>query len=84
MDIQDIIKVSMEKLNAKHNNVFLYSYLVNGYRRFDPMRGMEYMLDLALEDTSIVAEESNSDRIVQKRVSLVRPLGEVIFFNFLL
>ena len=78
LDIQDIIKVSMEKLNTKHNNVYLYSYLVNGYRRFDPQRGMEYILDLALEDTSIVAEEGGrGDRIVQRRVLLVRPLGEV-------
>ncbi|XP_012944760.1 chondroitin sulfate glucuronyltransferase [Aplysia californica] len=78
LDIQDIIKVSMEKLNAKHNNIYLYSYLINGYRRFDPQRGMEYILDLALEDTSIVSEDgSNNDRVVEKRVFLVRPLGEV-------
>lgn len=69
----------MEKLNEKHNNKYLYSYLVNGYRHFDPQRGMEYVLDLALEDTSIPADENegNSKRIVEKRVFLVRPLGEV-------
>ncbi|XP_059159159.1 chondroitin sulfate synthase 2-like [Physella acuta] len=81
LDIQDIIKISMEKLNEKHNNKYLYSYLINGYRRFDPQRGMEYLLDLALDDTSIPAEENGENnynkRIVEKRVFLVRPLGEV-------
>ncbi|KAK0046466.1 chondroitin sulfate synthase 2 [Biomphalaria pfeifferi] len=81
LDIQDIIKISMEKLNEQHNNKYLYSYLINGYRRFDPQRGMEYLLDLALEDTSIPPEENNKNnynkRIIEKRVFLVRPLGEV-------
>ncbi|CAL1540863.1 unnamed protein product [Lymnaea stagnalis] len=81
LDIQDIIKISMEKLNEKHHNKYLYSYLINGYRRFDPQRGMEYLLDLALDDTSVPAEENGGNnynqRIVEKRVFLVRPLGEV-------
>ncbi|KAH9518485.1 hypothetical protein Btru_016921 [Bulinus truncatus] len=81
LDIQDIIKISMEKLNELHNNKYLYSYLINGYRRFDPQRGMEYLLDLALEDTSIPREENTNNnynkRIIEKRVFLVRPLGEV-------
>lgn len=71
----------MEKLNEKYNNKYLYSYLINGYRRFDPQRGMEYLLDLALDDTSVPAEENEENnynkRIVEKRVFLVRPLGEV-------
>uniref|UniRef100_A0A0B6ZGM6 Hexosyltransferase n=1 Tax=Arion vulgaris TaxID=1028688 RepID=A0A0B6ZGM6_9EUPU len=78
LDVQDIIKISMEKLNANHNNKFLYSYLMNGYRRFDPQRGMEYILDLALEDTSTSLDEvGDNKQIVEKRVFLVRPLGEV-------
>ena len=82
MDIQDIIKVSMEKLNEKHDNKFLYSYLINGYRRFDPQRGMEYVMDLALEDTVLPPQGETVDgnyknQIVEKRVFLVRPLGEV-------
>ncbi|RUS82928.1 hypothetical protein EGW08_009312, partial [Elysia chlorotica] len=82
MDIQDIIKVSIEKLNEKHDNKYLYSYLINGYRRFDPQRGMEYVMDLALEDTTLPSQEDNIEvsyksKIVEKRVFLVRPLGEV-------
>lgn len=75
----------MERLNEKHNNKYLYSYLLNGYRRFDPQRGMEYILDLALEDTTVAVNERgegvSGDRIVQKRVFLVRPLGEVSYLG---
>lgn len=71
LDVQEVIKVSMERLNAQYNNIYLYSRLVNGYRRFDPLRGMEYILDLSLKDTS------NKNLELQKRVQLVRPLGKV-------
>ncbi|CAG5120511.1 unnamed protein product, partial [Candidula unifasciata] len=77
LDIQDVIKVSIEKLNRKYNNKYLYSYLINGYRRFDPQRGMEYILDLALDDTSLPSAESDKRPVTEKRVFLVRPLGEV-------
>ncbi|XP_009988900.1 PREDICTED: chondroitin sulfate synthase 2 [Tauraco erythrolophus] len=47
--------------------------LLNGYRRFDPTRGMEYTLDLQVE---VVTQKGHS-RSVTKRVHLVRPLSEV-------
>lgn len=58
-------------MNAKFNNIYLYSRLNNGYRRFDPQRGMEYVLDITLRDTS----KGNVE--VEKRVQLVRPLGQL-------
>ncbi|XP_076435951.1 chondroitin sulfate synthase 2-like [Babylonia areolata] len=70
-DVQEVIKVSLEQLNARYDNRYLYVSLVNGYRRFDPQRGMEYILDLSLKDTV------NHKKEVQKRVQLVRPLGKV-------
>lgn len=70
-DIQEVVKVSVERLNEKYNNIYLYSRLVNGYRRFDPQRGMEYILDITLRDTS------HNNQQVEKRVQLVRPLGQV-------
>ncbi|XP_013394634.1 chondroitin sulfate synthase 2 [Lingula anatina] len=71
-DVADILKTAMTKLNQKHNNRFTYHRLVNGYRRFDPSRGMEYTLDLELKDTS---SPENNDKIYQRRVHLVRPLS---------
>ncbi|KFP87942.1 Chondroitin sulfate glucuronyltransferase, partial [Acanthisitta chloris] len=46
---------------------------LNGYRRFDPTRGMEYTLDLLLE---AVTQKGHS-HVLAKRVSLVRPLSKV-------
>ena len=48
--------------------------LANGYRRFDPQRGMEYILDLILN----VLLEGTTDPIeINHRVELLRPLSEV-------
>jgi hypothetical protein len=46
--------------------------LENGYKRFDPQRGMEYMLDLKLK----VTVESGSTEI-SHRVDMLRPLSQV-------
>ena len=50
-DVEEVIKHSTDKLNEKYGNKFQYKRLVNGYRRFEPVRGMEYKLDLELTDT---------------------------------
>ncbi|ESP02248.1 hypothetical protein LOTGIDRAFT_138772 [Lottia gigantea] len=71
LDVQDVIKISVDRLNQKYGNIYLYSKLLNGYRRFDPQRGMEYTMDLILRDIS----HQNTE--VEKRVHLVRPLGRV-------
>ena len=69
-DIDEVIAVSVTKLNAKYNNIFTYKRLVNGYRCFDPTRGMEYRLDLGL------SEQGRTQETI-KRVNLLRPLGFV-------
>ncbi|XP_013089362.2 chondroitin sulfate synthase 2-like [Biomphalaria glabrata] len=80
-DIQSIIKTAVVKLNEIYGNRYLYSHLINGYRKFDPIRGMEYILDLALIDRLSSNESSyhNTSKTVEKRLFLVRPLGEVEF-----
>uniref|UniRef100_A0A2I3TN64 Hexosyltransferase n=1 Tax=Pan troglodytes TaxID=9598 RepID=A0A2I3TN64_PANTR len=47
--------------------------LLNGYRRFDPARGMEYTLDLLLECVT----QRGHRRALARRVSLLRPLSRV-------
>ncbi|KAM8932637.1 chondroitin sulfate glucuronyltransferase isoform 2-T2 [Lycaon pictus] len=47
--------------------------LLNGYRRFDPARGMEYTLDLLLEAVT----QRGHRRALARRVSLLRPLSRV-------
>ncbi|XP_069083300.1 chondroitin sulfate synthase 2 [Pleurodeles waltl] len=74
-DVSDVISTAMEELNKKYQPVLHIrkQQLVNGYRRFDPTRGMEYTLDLQLE---VVTQKGHS-RSITKRVHLVRPLSDV-------
>ncbi|KAF4080047.1 hypothetical protein AMELA_G00166000 [Ameiurus melas] len=74
-DVDDVIKVAVAELNKKYSPVLQMSapQLVNGYRRFDPTRGMEYTLDLQLQAET----ESGSGRLVSRRVHLLRPLSRV-------
>ncbi|XP_074857837.1 chondroitin sulfate synthase 2 isoform X2 [Carettochelys insculpta] len=74
-DVADVVATAMEELNRKYQPVLHIrkQQLVNGYRRFDPTRGMEYTLDLQVE---VVTQKGHS-RSVIKRVHLVRPLSEV-------
>lgn len=75
LDITDIIEVAMEELRKKYKPILQLKkqQLVNGYRRFDPTRGMEYTLDLQLE---VISEKGRSCSII-KRVHLLRPLSKV-------
>nr|XP_054492424.1 chondroitin sulfate synthase 2 isoform X2 [Agelaius phoeniceus] len=74
-DVADVVATAMEELNRKYQPVLHVrkQQLVNGYRRFDPTRGMEYTLDLQVE---VVTQKGHS-RSITKRVHLVRPLSEV-------
>lgn len=74
MDVADVIEVAVRELNKKYQPILQLKkqQLINGYRRFDPTRGMEYMLDLQLEVSN---QKGYSDSII-KRVHLVRPLSQ--------
>lgn len=45
------MNASITHLTDKYKNKLQYKRLVNGYRRYDPARGMDYILDLAFRDT---------------------------------
>lgn len=70
-DLDDIKNVSLENLNKKYHSRYQIKKLVNGYRRFDSTRGMEYILDLLLLDRRKTGME------LMKRVHLLRPLGDI-------
>ncbi|KAJ8282303.1 hypothetical protein COCON_G00048220 [Conger conger] len=74
-DVADVIETAMGELNRKYMPVLHLKkqQLINGYRRFDPTRGMEYTLDLQLE----VVSQKGRSRSITKRVHLVRPLSQI-------
>lgn len=75
IDVADVIDTAVVELNKKYMPVLHMKkqQLINGYRRFDPIRGMEYTLDLQLE---VVTQKGHS-RSITKRVFLVRPLSRI-------
>ncbi|XP_016412873.1 chondroitin sulfate synthase 2-like isoform X2 [Sinocyclocheilus rhinocerous] len=75
LDVADVIETALGELNKKYKPVLHLKkqQLINGYRRFDPTRGMEYTLDLQLE----VLNQKGHSRSITKRVHLVRPLSRI-------
>ncbi|KAJ4439449.1 hypothetical protein ANN_07573 [Periplaneta americana] len=69
-DIQYVVNASIKRMEAEWGEHLQYRRLINGYRRFDPSRGMDYHLDLAFRDTT-------TGREVHKRLEVCKPLGRV-------
>jgi len=70
-DVMDIVDVALSHLNRK-NATYEFRHIVNGYRRFDATRGVDYILELAL------TERANGRSVpVVKQVGLLRALGAV-------
>jgi len=70
-DVMDIINISLSHLN-RNGSVYEFRRVVNGYRRFDATRGMDYVLDMALTEHI----DGHSSAVV-KRLGVLRPLGDV-------
>ncbi|XP_032160375.1 chondroitin sulfate glucuronyltransferase isoform X2 [Mustela erminea] len=74
-DVGDAVETALEQLNRRYQPRLRFQKrrLLNGYRRFDPARGMEYTLDLLLEAVT----QRGHRRALARRVSLLRPLSRV-------
>ncbi|XP_051267051.1 chondroitin sulfate glucuronyltransferase [Dicentrarchus labrax] len=74
-DVNAVLEIAVERLNERYQPQlrFRKRRLLNGYRRFDPTRGMEYVLDLALEAYT----QKGHSQVIAKRVNLLRPLSAV-------
>uniref|UniRef100_A0A3Q3K8W3 Hexosyltransferase n=1 Tax=Monopterus albus TaxID=43700 RepID=A0A3Q3K8W3_MONAL len=74
-DVNAVLEIAVERLNELYQPQlrFRKRRLLNGYRRFDPTRGMEYILDLALEAYT----QKGRSQVIAKRVNLLRPLSAV-------
>ncbi|CAH2281608.1 chondroitin sulfate glucuronyltransferase [Pelobates cultripes] len=74
-EVQQVLEEALEQLNLRYQPWlhFRLQRLLNGYRRFDPTRGMEYTLDLLLEAVT----ENGHIGALTKRFSLLRPLSHV-------
>ncbi|OAD54778.1 Chondroitin sulfate synthase 2 [Eufriesea mexicana] len=69
-DIERIINITASSILADYQDTIKFNKLLNGYRRFDASRGMDYILDLAFIDVS-------TSKILRKRIEVCKPLGKV-------
>lgn len=74
-DVADVLGAALKELNRRYHPALRLrkQQLLNGYRRFDPTRGMEYTLDLELEALT----PEGARRHLTRRVQLLRPLSRV-------
>ena len=76
-DIHDILAQTMVLYNTGRVQPYVLERLVNGYRRYDPLRGEEYVLDLELSAKTVHTKTNlllNTEHEVQ-RVEVVKPFG---------
>lgn len=88
-DVNDIVATAVSRLQEKYKTQNMEIDLIkleNGYKRFDPQRGMEYMLDLKLRVTVDSGQTELRYPLTPKhlfklhsshRVDLLRPLSQV-------
>ena len=79
-----MIASAVKWLNEKYNSQGLYlvkKELENGYRRFDPQRGMDYVMDIILYTASASFTIENLARTktveISHRMQVLKPLSHV-------
>lgn len=59
LDVQGVLNATVDHIVQTYEGQLVYKRLVNGYRRFDPARGMDYVLDVACRD-SVTGHETHN------------------------
>ena len=68
--IQEVINAAVAKV-LKESPELKYLRVINGYKRFDPTRGMDYILDLLFSDSS------KGNRLLGSRATTLRYRVEI-------
>ena len=79
-DVKDILAQAMASHNTAISKQWVMKRLVNGYRRFDPLRGEEYILDIEIAqkvDTTQIPKPLTPPITETKRFHMVKPLNTV-------
>lgn len=51
-DVEDVKETAIKMLTREYSNAQKEFHLINGYRRVDPRRGAEYILDIGIKKTA--------------------------------
>ncbi|XP_066997100.2 chondroitin sulfate synthase 2 isoform X2 [Anabrus simplex] len=65
-----VLNATIAKIESVTNGQLQFRRLIDGYRKFDPSRGLDYQIEMAFKDTSTGHE-------VLKRLEVFKPLGKV-------
>lgn len=68
-EVFQILNAAVEKVIGDSEGNLIFKNLINGYKKFDASRGMDYVLDLNFV--------SGSGRGITKRIQVCKPLGKV-------
>lgn len=69
VDIKDMVRQIMPLFNSAKGATWRMLKLENGYKRFDPLRGQEYVID------AILSPEKDESRLERHRFEMVKPFG---------
>ena len=67
-DVEEVYETSVKMLQEELGSQYKVFRLINGYRKFDMLRGTDYLLDIGLK----ISDDSKEE--IRKRVQLLRPL----------
>ena len=70
MDLDRVLKSATKNIEKEYRGELVYERLINGYRRFDASRGMDYIIDAQFRQVA------NGKHII-KRIEVCKPLGKV-------
>lgn len=76
-DYDNVMDFVLRKIKSKEPNLE-FVQLLNGYRKFDPSRGVDYILDLKFRPRgeNFNFDDSSNPTTILKRFRLVRPLSK--------
>lgn len=70
IDVQYVIKAAADKIEGNYGGKLKYKKLLNGYKKYDSSRGMDYILDLVFTNVG-------TEKELVKRIEICKPLGKV-------
>lgn len=77
-DVEDVKETAIKMLTREYSNANKEFRLLNGYRRVDPRRGAEYILDIGIKPGAADTKSNGKEQdMTIRRVHLLRPYTRV-------
>lgn len=76
-EINQILHAAINHVIEKSKGKLIFQNLLNGYRKFDASRGIDYILDINFTTNSQTMKEEEERKNFIKRIEICKPLGKV-------